>query len=130
MRMASQRQQHQHQQTHPRNDMRTTAKLALACGAVALASLAGCDDSRQADKRVQAAVDQARIVRLKEGPDAAQTLLQKAVSDAEASKSTQAHAKSVLASAEMDAAAQRISDPEKGINKGNREIARLMWEIG
>ncbi|HYO07483.1 MAG TPA: hypothetical protein VER17_00800, partial [Tepidisphaeraceae bacterium] len=110
----------------------TVAKiaLALACGATVIGASAGCDDARAADKRVQAAVDQARIARLKEGPERAQELLAKAAGDAaEASASTRAHAKSVLAHAQQDAAARLISDPVKGINPGNREIARLMWEI-
>jgi hypothetical protein len=106
----------------------TIATVALACGAV----MVGCDDARKADKTVQKAVDDARVARLKgaEGIEEAKNLLSKAAGEiGDAGPATKAHAKAVLAHAELEAARARISDPTNGINQGNREIARLLWEI-
>lgn len=108
------------------NRMKAALALSLACGAVGI----GCDDSRTADKRVRQAIHEARLARLKEGGlDQAQTLLQKAANESEAAAGNKASAKSLLARAEMDAAGARMNDREKGIDKTNREIARLLWEI-
>jgi len=112
------------------------AKVALlaVCGA---AIAMGCDDSHRADKRVQATIAQSRLARLQpDGAQKAQSLLDKAAADSEASPATRAHVKSLVAHAMMDAANEAISNPgfdEKnlalGIAVGNREITRLMWEI-
>ncbi len=106
------------------------AKVALlaACGAgIAI----GCDDSHQADKRVQKTIEESRLARLQpDGADKAQQLLNKAAADSDASPATRAHVKSLLGHAMVDAANERISNPDDGIDAGNREIGRLMWEIG
>ena len=64
------------------------------------------------------------------GAEKAQQLLNQAAADGDASPATRAHVKSLLGQAMMDAANERIGNPENGIDVGNREAARLMWEIG
>src|SRR5947207_1583946 len=98
--------------------MRTPVKrvamacLPMICAAASVAALVGCDDSHSADRRVREMLQQVRLERLK-GPDGvktAQDLLDKAAQEAAASAPTRAHAKGLLARAEMDAAEQTIND--------------------
>ena len=102
---------------------------AAAGAAAALLALAGCDDTHQADRRVLQTVAEARIERAKGEDASAQEKLKQAAGEANAAHATRAHAKGVLAQAQYDAALNDIADPVTGIDAGNREILRLMWEI-
>ena len=102
---------------------------------LATAFIVGCDES--ADRRVSKTIEESRLARLKEGGgEEAQSLLNKAAGESEASAATKAHVKSLLGNAQMDAASDRINDISvddkglaNGVDVGNREIARLLWEI-
>jgi chromosome segregation ATPase len=96
---------------------------------LAVAALAGCDDQRSADKQVLKDVRESRSLRLKGQAKEAQDLLDRA-SQVNASAATKAHAKSLLAQAQVEAAIQQINDPKAGVEVGNTEISRLLWEIG
>src|SRR4051794_28822392 len=113
--------------------MRTPVKrLAMVVLSAATAAVVlGCDDSHSADRRVRETLQQVRLKRL-EGADGmkdAQALLDKAAQEATASAPTRAHAKGLLARAEMDAAQQTINDTSAGIDAKTRDIARLIFEI-
>ncbi len=105
-----------------------TSAIALAVASLSLATL-GCDDQRTADKQVQQGIRDSRTARLKGDPEKAQQLLDQAAQTSTASKATQAHAKSLLAQAQVEAAIQQINDPKTGIEVGNTDISRLMFEI-
>src|SRR5687767_14606282 len=109
---------------------RYSAQLAKIALLISAAAVVGCDDSKSADRRVQETVAESRLKRAEEGgAEAAQALLQKAAGEAEAGAATKAHVKALLGHAQVDAANEQISRPQ-GINEGNREIGRLLWEIG
>jgi hypothetical protein len=109
----------------------TVKRFAMICAASAAVAVMGCDDSHSADRRVRETLQQVRLERLK-GPDGvktAQDLLTKAAQEASASAPTRAHAKALLARAELDAAEQLINDTTSGIDARNRDVARLIFEI-
>jgi predicted metal-dependent phosphoesterase TrpH len=105
-------------------------KLALAVSVTAAAI--GCDDPHQADRRVRETIEQSRLAQASgpEGQEKAQTLLQQAAAEANAAAATKAHAKGMLAQAEFDSAISRMSNPQNGVDAGNRAIAGLLFEIG
>ncbi|MEO6437430.1 MAG: hypothetical protein ABIP55_16925, partial [Tepidisphaeraceae bacterium] len=115
--------------------MRTSAKrlglLTVAVSsALVAAGLVGCDDANSVDRRVRDNIQEARIASLAGKGDEADTMLKAAADEADAPNATKAHAKGLLAQAELDSALGKISDPENGIEATNRSIARLIWEIG
>src|SRR5881392_4213217 len=93
------------------------AALGLILPLAGLSGLSGgCDDSHSADKRVQETLRQARLANFGGDPEKAQTLLTQAASEANAAAATKAHAKSVLAQAELNSALARIANPDDGVD--------------
>jgi hypothetical protein len=104
--------------------------MAAAAGGLILPLAGGCDDSHTADKRVREALAEARLAHFAGDEEKAQSKLTEAASEANAAAATKAHAKSVLAQAELDSALARISNPDTGIDAANRQISGLLWDIG
>jgi hypothetical protein len=121
--------------TFAKQRLASLAKLAIAVSGVTvtLVVLPGCDDAHQADRRVRDTIAEARSKRAKtpgtEGMQAAEAELKKAAAESSASAATQANAKAILGQAQYEAALTRIADPQVGIDAGNREVLRLLWEI-
>src|ERR1043165_7381703 len=95
-------------------------RVASIAASVLLIGNFGCDDTRRTDREVHDTLEESRTLRRK-GPDAAQqaqTLLEKAAAQ-NTSPPTKAHAKAMLARAQMDAALFLINNPENGIEKYN-----------
>ena len=89
----------------------------------------GCDDANTVDRRVREGISQSRTALIAGDREKAQSLLQEAAGEAEAPNATKAHAKALLAQAELDAARARVSDPQTGIEAANRDIAQMVYEI-
>ncbi|MGB7158743.1 MAG: hypothetical protein WBD40_11790, partial [Tepidisphaeraceae bacterium] len=104
----------------------------LAILAAALATLAGgvvgCDDSLASDKQVRRAVVESREVAAtgEGGREEALKKLQDAAGNTGAGPAASAQAKSILAAAEKAEAARLMQT----VDANNRDIARLVYEIG
>lgn len=107
------------------------SSLTLAVAATSFA-LVGCDDSRMADRRVLQTIEESRVERAKgdAGLESAASLLTKAAAEANAPAATKAYSKAMLAQAQLDSALAQVGNFNEGIDAGNREVARLLFEIG
>ena len=98
-------------------------------GVITAAGLLGCDDANTVDRRVREHIQESRVARLAGDNEKAQESLQQAAAEADAPNATRAHAKALLARAELDSALSLMTDPEKGIEATNGDIIRLIREI-
>ncbi len=110
-----------------RKVVKRTGVVALALASLVL-GIVGCDDQRAGDKQVLKDIQESRSARLK-GQDAqAQALLSQAA-QVNASAATRAHAKALLAQAQVEAAIDQMNNPKTGVEALNAKISRLMFDI-
>ena len=113
----------------PRTSAKRICLLSATVAGLVAGGPLGCDDANTVDRRVREGISQSRIALIAGDREKAEELLQNAASEAEAPNATKAHAKALLAQAELNAARARVSDPQTGIEATNREIAQLVYEI-